>query len=70
VEPFDSIRTLHTLLSQIVIPTDTADARPLISCAAAMAGRLRSALVTVGNNAFSNSSTAGRLEEALRELLP
>jgi len=70
VEPFDSIRTLHTLLSQIVIPADTADARPLISCAAAMAGRLRAALVTVGNNAFANASTAGRLEEALRGLLP
>jgi hypothetical protein len=70
VEPFDSIRTLHSLLRQIVIPADTADARPLVSCAAAMAGRLRAALVTVGNNAFSNSSTAGRLEEALRGLLP
>ena len=70
VEPFDSIRTLHSLLRQIAIPADTADARPLVSCAAAMAGRLRAALVTVGNNAFSDSSTAGRLEETLRGLLP
>jgi len=69
VEPFDSIRTLHSLLRQIVIPADRADARPLVSCAAAMAGRLRGALVTVGNNAFLNSTTAGRLEEALRGLL-
>lgn len=70
VEPFDSIRTLHSLLRQIVIPAHTADARPLVSCAAATAGRLRAALVTVGNNAFSNSSTAGLLEETVRGLLP
>ncbi|MGA2801289.1 MAG: hypothetical protein ABSE97_02795 [Verrucomicrobiota bacterium] len=70
IEPLDSVRALNSLLRQIAIPSDAADARLLVSCAAAMAGRLRAALVTVGNNAFSDSSTAGRLEEALRGLLP
>ena len=70
IEPLDSGRTLNSLLHQIAIPSDPADSRFLISCAAAMADRLRAVLVTVGNNAFSNSSTAERLEEALRGLLP
>ena len=70
IEPFDSVGTLHSLLRQIVIPNEAKDAQPLIACAAAMAPQLRAARMTVGNNAFADSSTAEKLEEILRGLLP
>jgi hypothetical protein len=70
VEPLDSVGTLHSLLRQIAIPGDAADAQPLIACAAAMTSQLLAARVTVGNNAFASSSTVEKLEEILRGLLP
>jgi hypothetical protein len=69
IEPFDSVRTLHSLLGQIVIPGNAADAQPLIACAAAMAPQLRAARLTVGTDAFADPSTAGQLEIFLRGLL-
>jgi len=69
VEPLDFMTTLNTLLRQIAIPTDARDARPLVACATALAGKLRGVTVTVGENAFADKATAGRIEEILRELL-
>ena len=69
LEHFDSVGALHGLLRQIVIPRDAADAQPLMDCAAAAAPRLRAARLRVGNGAFADASTSGRLEETLWGLL-
>lgn len=69
IDPLDSMATLNTLLRQIAIPGDAAAARPLVACAAALAGQLRGALVTVGENAFADPAMVGRIEARLRELL-
>jgi hypothetical protein len=70
VEPLDQIHTLNTLLRQVAIPSDAEHARPLVSCIAATASQLQGVLIKIGNDAFADPSTAGRLDEALRSLLP
>ncbi len=68
--PLDAMETLNTLLRQVVIPGDTAHARPLVGCVAGTASRLRGARVLVGHDAFADSSVVEELEQALRGLLP
>jgi hypothetical protein len=70
IEPLDSINTLNTLLRQVAIPSDAGHARPLVACIAATAACLRGALIKIGQDAFADSSTAERLDAALRRLLP
>lgn len=69
VVPLDAMETLNTLLRQVVIPGDTAHARPLVGCVAGTASRLRGARVLVGHDAFSKSGVVEELEQALRGLL-
>ncbi len=70
IEPLDQIHTLNTLLRQVAIPSDAQHARPLVACITATAAQLKGALVKIGTDAFTNPSTAERLDEALRRLLP
>jgi hypothetical protein len=70
IEPLDPINTLNTLLRQVAIPGDAGHARPLVACIAATAACLQGALVKIGNDAFADPSTAERLDEELRRLLP
>jgi hypothetical protein len=65
----DSVGALHTLLRQIVIPSATADAQPLIACAATMTRQLRAGYLKIGHNAFAQSDTVQQLEKTLRGLL-
>ena len=70
VEPLDGINTLNTLLRQVAIPADAEHARPLVSCIAATAANVNSALIKIGNKAFADPAAVGRLDETLRRLLP
>lgn len=70
VEPLNGINTLNTLLRQVAIPADAEHARPLVSCIAATAANVNSALMKIGNEAFADPFVVDRLEEALRRLLP
>ncbi len=70
VEPLDRINTLNTLLRQVSIPSDAEHARPLVSCIAATAGQVNSALMKIGNEAYADPAGVDRIEEALQSLLP
>jgi hypothetical protein len=69
VEPLNQSGALNALLRQVAIPADAEHAKPLVSCIAATAARLRSALMKIGHDAFSDPSMAERLEEEMRRLL-
>ena len=69
VEPMDPMKTLHTLLRQVAIPSDAEYARPLVACIGAVAAAVKAATVKIGQGAYDDPALVGRLEKTLWELL-